>query len=325
MEPIRYRGRFAPSPTGPLHFGSLVAAVGSYLEARTRGGEWLVRMEDVDAPRNVPGAGSQILATLEASGFEWDGPVLWQSRRFAAYAETLDRLTSAGMAYGCACSRKEIADLATQSASDGGFVYPGTCRNGLPEGRSARAWRLRVNDQEILFADRLQGLTGQRLASDVGDFVLLRADGCFAYQLVVAVDDDYQGISEVVRGADLLASTPRQICLQRCLGYATPRYAHLPVAVNAAGEKLSKQTRAPALQVDQAAEDLVQALRFLGQTAPDDLGRAGVAEVWRWAHEHWSFAAIPRQSMLSAPLPGPVSRRRPARLSGRSRSGLPTS
>ena len=296
-----YRGRFAPSPTGPLHFGSLIAAVGSYLDARAAGGEWLVRMEDVDTPRNVPGAAEHILATLEAFGFAWDGPVLWQSRRLAAYRAALENLKVAGLAYGCACSRKEIADSATRPAIDGGLAYPGTCRNGLPPGRAARAWRLRVPAQEIVFVDRVQGRISQQLERDVGDFVLFRADGLFAYQLAVAVDDHFQGISDIVRGADLLASTPRQIWLQRCLGFAEPRYAHLPVASNAAGEKLSKQTRAPALDAGRAAAELVEALRFLGQPAPDELARAPVTEVWAWAGAHWRFAAVPRVTAIPLP------------------------
>lgn len=289
----RYRGRFAPSPTGPLHFGSLVAAVGSYLDARTQGGEWLLRIEDVDTSRNVPGAAAQILATLAAFGFEWDGPVLWQSERLPAYAEALAKLQAAGLAYGCACSRKEIADSATRPALDGGLAYPGTCRQGLPAGRVARAWRLQVNDQALAFDDRLQGHIVQHLAQDVGDFVLRRADGLFAYQLAVTVDDEFQGISDIVRGADLLASTPRQIWLQRCLGFATPRYAHLPVVSNAQGEKLSKQTLAPALQIGQASESLVRALAFLGQPAPHELVGAPVRDVWVWARENWRFVAIP--------------------------------
>jgi len=292
----RYRGRFAPSPTGPLHFGSLVAAVGSYLDARSNSGEWLVRMEDVDTPRNVPGAADGILKTLEAFGFEWDGAVLWQSRRFAAYGAALEQLKAAGLAYGCACSRKEIADSAPRPAVDGGLAYPGTCRNGLPHGRAVRAWRLRVSDAETSFVDRLQGRQAQNLERDVGDFVLRRADGLYAYQLAVAVDDEFQGISDVVRGADLIASTPRQIWLQRCLGYATPRYAHLPVATNAAGEKLSKQTRAPALRIEEAGEMLVAALDFLGQATPEGLAHAGLREIWNWAFQHWSFAGIPRQA-----------------------------
>ena len=294
MNRPNYRGRFAPSPTGPLHFGSLVAAVGSCLDARAHGGAWLVRMEDVDTERNVPGAADAILRTLEACGFEWDGEVLYQSRRSEAYAAALERLRAEGLAYGCACSRREIADSAGGLAVDGGLVYPGTCRAGLPPGRAARAWRLRVPDAEVGFDDRLQGRLAQVLARDVGDFVLRRADGPFAYQLAVAVDDEFQGISDVVRGADLIASTPRQIWLQRCLGYATPRYAHLPVATNAAGEKLSKQTRAPALVPGREAADLVAALRFLGQPVPTELAEARAAEVWAWAFANWSFAAVPR-------------------------------
>lgn len=296
-----YRGRYAPSPTGPLHFGSLVAAVGSYLDARTQGGEWLVRMEDVDTPRNVPGAADDILRTLTAFGFEWDGTVLYQSERLDAYGEALARLQGAGLAYGCACSRKEIADSATHAAIDGGLAYPGTCRGGLPAGREARAWRLRVDAAELAFIDRLQGRISQHLEHDVGDFVLRRADGLFAYQLAVVVDDAGQGITHVVRGADLLASTPRQIWLQRCLGYPAVTYAHLPVAANAAGEKLSKQTQAQALCVERAAAGLVDALRFLGQSVPDELARAPVATVWSWAREQWSFDAMPRQPLIALP------------------------
>ena len=293
-----YRGRFAPSPTGPLHFGSLVAALASFLDAQAHGGEWLVRMEDVDTTRNVPGAAEKILTTLEAFGFEWDGPVLWQTDRSEAYAEVLERLRQAGLAYGCACSRKEIADSAGLPAIDGGLVYPGTCRTGMTGGRAARAWRLRVGLEEMTFEDRLQGHIAQMLERDVGDFVLRRADGLFAYQLAVTVDDDFQGISDIVRGADLLASTPRQLWLQRCLGFATPSYAHLPVVGNAAGEKLSKQTLAPALDTGRAAELLVKALSFLGQPVPSGLSRATVGEVWSWARESWSFSSIPRQQLI---------------------------
>ncbi len=300
MSSSLYRGRFAPSPTGPLHFGSLVAALASCLDARTQGGVWLVRMEDIDRPRNVPGAADDILRTLELFGFAWDESVLYQSTRFAVYDEVLEMLRSVGLAYGCACSRKEIAETARRPAIDGGLVYPGYCREGLRPDQQARAWRLRVDDREMAFDDRLQGRVIQHLESDVGDFVLRRADGLFAYQLAVAVDDHFQGISEVVRGADLLASTPRQIWLQRCLGYSVPRYAHLPVATNAAGEKWSKQTLAPALCADQAALELVRALNFLGQTTPVDLAEAGLAEVWRWALAHWSFTKIPRQPAITA-------------------------
>lgn len=293
--PAHYRGRFAPSPTGPLHFGSLLAAVASYLDARAQNGEWLLRIEDVDAPRNVSGADNDILRTLAAFGFEWDAPPLWQSRRRDAYAAALAQLQEQGRAYGCACSRQEIADATRRPAIDGGLAYPGTCRNGLLPGARARAWRLRVDNRAIDFDDRLQGHLVQHLEDDIGDFVLWRADGQFAYQLAVVVDDAAQGITDIVRGADLIDSTPRQIWLQRCLGYVTPRYAHLPVATNAAGEKLSKQTLAPALEIGRAAAQLWQALAFLGQSPPPELARASLEEVWQWARHHWQFAGIPRQ------------------------------
>lgn len=298
---VVYRGRFAPSPTGPLHFGSLVAAVGSYLDARSCGGQWLLRMEDVDASRNVPGAAEDILRTLENFGFEWDGPVLWQSTRLEAYAELLESLKQSGLVYGCACSRREIADSALRVASDGALVYPGTCRDGLPPGRTARAWRLRVDDVEIAFEDRVQGRVAQHLGHDVGDFVLRRADGLFAYQLAVVADDHFQGVSDVVRGADLLASTPRQIWLLQCLDWSLPRYAHLPVATNAVGEKWSKQTLAPALDPASAAAELARALRFLGQSVPAEVEGDGLAALWAWARQHWDFAAIPRCPAISAP------------------------
>lgn len=296
----RYRGRFAPSPTGPLHFGSLVAAAGSYLDARAAGGEWLVRMEDADTPRNVPGAADDILRTLEIFGFAWDGEVVWQSRRLEAYAGALETLQASGWVYGCGCSRREIADSASRPAVDGGLVYPGTCRAGLPAGATARAWRMRVDDREIAFEDRLQGQVVQRLERDTGDFVLLRADGLYAYQLTVVVDDAAQGITHVVRGADLIASTPRQIWLQQQLGVTTPDYAHLPVATNAAGEKLSKQTLARALDADHPGRELARALAFLGQQPPEELERLPPAEVWAWAIAHWCFDAIPRQGAIVA-------------------------
>lgn len=294
MSPL-YRGRFAPSPTGPLHFGSLVAAVGSYLDARSQGGEWLVRMEDVDAPRTAPGAAEAILRTLEDFGFEWNGEVLWQSCRLEAYAESLQQLKLAGLVYGCACTRREIGDSATRPAIDGGLVYPGTCRNGLMPGTRPRAWRLRTDHRETAFEDRVQGRVIQHLEQDVGDFVLLRADGQYAYQLAVVVDDAAQGITHIVRGADLLDSTPRQIWLQQCLGLPTPVYGHLPVACNAEGEKLSKQTLAPALNGQKAGGELVRALAFLGQNPPLELSTASPSEIWAWAFANWRFEAVPRQ------------------------------
>ncbi|MBI5899386.1 MAG: tRNA glutamyl-Q(34) synthetase GluQRS [Rhodocyclales bacterium] len=287
-----YRGRFAPSPTGPLHFGSLVAAMGSCLEARSRGGAWLLRIEDVDAPRCSMAAAGEILRMLEACGFEWDGAPVWQSRRDEAYAAALERLKAAGVVFPCACTRRELADSAL--APDGAAIYPGTCRAGLAPGREARAWRLRVGDARLGFEDAIQGRIDSDLATEAGDFVLLRADGLFAYQLAVVVDDAEAGITDVVRGADLLLSTARQIHLQHCLGVATPAYAHLPVAVNAAGEKLSKQTLAAPLDANHPVPALVAALDFLGQRPPAELVRGTVAELWAWAGANWRLERVPR-------------------------------
>lgn len=292
-------GRFAPSPSGPLHFGSLVAALGSCLSARSQGGQWLLRIEDVDTPRSVPGAAEAILRTLERFGFEWDGPVVWQSARAAAYRDALARLQAAGRIFGCACTRKEMADSAL--ARDGTRRYPGTCRDGLPPGRAARAYRLRVEPGTLSFDDRVQGTIAEDVAADVGDFVLLRADGLFAYQLAVVVDDAEAGVTEVVRGADLLDSTCRQILLQRLLGYLVPTYAHLPVACNAAGEKLSKQTLARAVDGAEPARLLADVLDFLGQRPPPDLAESGLTAVWAWARENWSMDEVPRQRTRPAP------------------------
>ncbi len=290
----QYRGRFAPSPTGPLHFGSLVAAVGSYLDARAHGGEWLLRIEDVDEPRTVPGAADGILRTLEGFGFEWDGEVVAQSRRLDLYHAALVRLQLNGDVYPCACSRSEIAAATQQRSVDGGLLYPGTCRAGLAEGRAERAWRLRVPDRECAIRDRVQGESRQNLERDVGDFVLLRADGQYAYQLAVVVDDAAQGINAIVRGIDLLDSTLRQIWLQRCLGLPTPSYAHLPVVVNAAGEKLSKQTLAPAVDPHAGNGALLAAMRFLGHPPPPELSGAPCAEFWNWAKEIWDISRVPK-------------------------------
>ncbi|HEX5538773.1 MAG TPA: tRNA glutamyl-Q(34) synthetase GluQRS [Methylophilaceae bacterium] len=294
-----YRGRFAPSPTGPLHFGSLIAAVTSYLEARTRHGQWLLRMEDLDRPREMPGAAAAILQALEAFGFEWDGAVIYQSQRDTAYAAALEKLKAAGLVYACACSRKEIADSAVHGID--GLIYPGTCRHGLPPGKTARAWRIKVDNRTIVFDDAVQGRISQHLGRDIGDFVLQRADGLYAYQRAVVVDDAEQGISNVVRGADLLDSTPRQIYLQQALGVPTPAYTHVPVAANRLGEKLSKQTLAQALDLGNPVGQLWQALRFLGQQPEPALQQATLAGLWDWAAAHWQLAAVPRQRMLPAP------------------------
>lgn len=287
-----YIGRFAPSPTGALHFGSLVAAVGSFLDARAHGGRWLLRIEDVDTPRTVAGAAEDILATLARFGLEWDGEVVWQSRRTAAYAEALELLKAAGAAYPCACTRRDLA--AQPLARDGSRRYPGTCRTGLPHGREGRAWRVRAEGL-IRFDDAIQGEQEIDLAADAGDYVVKRADGLFAYQLAVVIDDSEAGVTHVVRGADLLDSTARQIHLLGLLGHPVPAYAHLPLATNAAGEKLSKQTLARAIDAHPPQAALLAALRFLGQNPPDALTRAPLAELWQWAHAHWTIATVPRR------------------------------
>ncbi len=264
---MNYIGRFAPSPTGPLHAGSLVAAMASYLDARAHQGQWLLRIEDIDEARTVPGADEEIIATLASLGMKPDGEIVWQSRRKALYEAAFETL--APQVYACACTRKEIADSRVALAPDGAAIYPGTCRSGLPPGRAARAWRLRVPDMgdpagQITFNDRWQGAVGEALAESVGDFVLKRADGFWAYQLAVVVDDALQGVTDVVRGADLLGSTARQIWLQRLLAVATPRYLHVPVVSNALGEKLSKQTGACALDLANPVDELRLAAQRLG-------------------------------------------------------------
>jgi glutamyl-Q tRNA(Asp) synthetase len=287
-----YRGRFAPSPTGPLHIGSLVAAVGSCLEARTRNGEWLVRIEDLDSPRVVPGATDDILRALDACGLHWDGAIVHQSTREEVYHAALHQLRQRGHVYACGCSRREIADSAVSGIE--GHVYPGTCRAGLPPGRMARALRLDTRGARIDFTDALQGRVEQNLETDIGDFVLYRADGIFAYQLAVVVDDAEQGITDIVRGADLLDSTPRQIFVRRLLGLPVPRYAHLPVVVNDRGEKLSKQTGAEPIDPGRPVAAVVAALRFLGQDPPSDMADAGREELWQWAVANWRIERIPR-------------------------------
>jgi glutamyl-Q tRNA(Asp) synthetase len=289
-ESTGYRGRFAPSPTGPLHFGSLVAAMGSYLDARHQGGEWRVRMEDLDPPREMPGAADSILRTLEAYGFEWDGVVCYQSRRHAAYQDAIERLHAEGLVFHCGCTRRDFADLARTGRD--GPIYPGTCRDGLPPGRQPRAIRVRVAAARIGIEDRLQGPITQQLDTEVGDFILCRADGLYAYQLAVVVDDGAQGITDVVRGCDLLESTPRQVYLQQLLNLPTPRYLHLPVATNPAGEKLSKQTHAAPIAASADLELLCRSLRFLGQEPPADLAGADLDAFWSWAIAHWEPTRI---------------------------------
>ena len=294
---LSYRGRFAPSPTGPLHFGSLVAAVGSYLEAKSKGGEWLLRIEDLDKPREMSGAADAILRVLDAFGFAWDGPVVYQSRRQALYRDALEELRRQGVVYHCGCTRREVADSSFNGPD--GLVYPGTCRSGLPPERVPRAMRLIVAG-DVSFIDCVQGEIHQVLEQDVGDFVLYRADYVYAYQLAVVVDDAEQGVTEVVRGSDLLLSTPRQIYLQRLLGLREPSYLHLPVALNEHGEKLSKQTLASPVDANAAVPVLCQVLDFLGQQPPLELRQGGLNEVWDWALKHWNAKRIPVATGLVA-------------------------
>lgn len=291
--PPAYRGRFAPTPSGPLHLGSLVAAVGSYLCARAAGGAWLVRIDDLDPPRVVPGAADDILRTLEAFGMQWHGEVVYQSRRSDAYRAALARLTEDGHVFGCACSRKEIAAAGLRGIE--GYVYPGTCRNGLPAGREARAWRLRVDDASVTFDDAIQGRVTQNVGADIGDFVLHRIDGVYAYHLAVVVDDADAGITHVVRGSDLIDSTPRQILLQRLLGLPEPAYAHLPVVRDAEGNKLSKQTYASPVRRDDPAPALAAALRHLGLSLPASLDRAPPDDMLKWAEARWDINRVPRE------------------------------
>ena len=287
---MTYRGRFAPSPTGPLHFGSLVAALASWLDARAAGGEWRVRIEDVDTTRTVPGAADEILRSLDAFGLHWDAEVVWQSRRTSLYEEALERLRESGTVYRCRCSRKEVADSGLRGIE--GAIYPGTCRTLRLGADVAGAERLRVAQPAIDFEDRVQGRVVQDVGREIGDFVLKRRDGLHAYQLAVVVDDAEQRITDVVRGADLLQSTPRQILLQRALGLATPRYLHFPVATDARGEKLSKQTLAPPVRSEDAGTLLGAALDFLGQPRPASLlPREMLAE----AAARWESARIPRR------------------------------
>lgn len=290
MPPV---GRFAPSPTGPLHFGSLVTAVASYLTARNQEGRWLVRIEDLDPPRIQAGATESILHTLKQYGFEWDGEIIFQSSptRQAAYTEALMQLQP--YTYPCYCSRKQLQQAAQQGRL--GAIYADTCRTYPPiSSTKAAAIRIKTPDQTIGFQDLIYGDYAQQLHTEIGDFVIKRADGLWAYQLAVVVDDAYQGITQVVRGADLLDNTPRQIYLQSLLGYATPNYAHIPLVLDTQGQKLSKQTYAPALLSDEYSirHNLYQALKFLNQNPPDELITAPIKTIWDWSIQHWSLTLL---------------------------------
>lgn len=285
-----YVGRFAPTPSGYLHFGSLVAALASYLDARAAGGRWLVRMEDLDPPREMPGAQTAILQTLEAYGLIWDGEVVRQSDRHEAYDAAIERLRAAGLAYACTCSRKDLAAFAGS--------YPGFCRHA-GHGPQDAAIRLRVPDARHSFVDRVQGEYGQHLGQEVGDFVIRRRDGLYAYQLAVVLDDAWQGITDVVRGADLLDSTPRQLYLQEALGLPRPRYLHVPLLIQPDGHKLGKRYRSPPLEPHQAAPLLLRALRALGQQPDPAMADALPPTILSWAIRHWRAEAIPRVATLA--------------------------
>ncbi|MES9963980.1 MAG: tRNA glutamyl-Q(34) synthetase GluQRS [Candidatus Sedimenticola sp. 20ELBAFRAG] len=291
-----YVGRFAPSPSGPLHFGSLVAAVGSFLDARKHNGAWLMRMEDIDPPREKPGAADNILYTLEKFGFEWDGEVLYQSHRQQAYQEAVSELASSNHAYGCGCTRKEVAAAGLNGLE--GPRYPGTCRSGSKQDRDDPAIRLHTgHPTPIEFVDRKCGHVRQVIEVDIGDFVIRRSDGLFAYQLAVVVDDAFQKITHVVRGADLLISTPRQILIQHYLGLPTPEYAHLPLVLDDNGQKLSKQYQALPIDSRRPLPALLEAYRFLGQL-PFDQSPETLEEFWSLAGCNWDFTRVPCNKRL---------------------------
>lgn len=286
-ESVGYIGRFAPSPTGPLHFGSLVAAVASFLQARVNNGRWLLRIEDIDPPREQSGATTQILKALESYGFEWDGETIFQSASAAAHEAALSSLLERDLAYRCACSRRDLAGLPNGPL---GAIYPGTCRSGSNAAQAAI--RVRTDDSRISFDDVIQGQITHRLESESGDFVIRRRDRLIAYQLAVVVDDEIQGVTEILRGIDLIDSTPRQIWLQTLLDFRTPRYAHIPVIVHPNGDKFSKLTGAPAIPLEGAGRVLVEALEALRQSPPDDLGDDSLRHIWSWATENWQIGKI---------------------------------
>jgi glutamyl-Q tRNA(Asp) synthetase len=285
----RYIGRFAPTPSGFLHFGSLVAALASWLDARAVGGQWLLRMEDIDPPREAPGAQAAILHTLESYGLEWDGEVVYQSQRHAAYAEVVERLFRQGLGYACTCSRKQLEGYHG--------IYPGLCRNAGHAQQDA-AIRLRVPELTYRFEDRVQGHFEHHLGREVGDFVIRRRDGLYAYQLAVVLDDAWQGVTDIVRGADLLDNTPRQLYLQELLGLSQPRYLHVPLITQPDGHKLGKSYRSAPLPSEQATPLLLRALRALGQPTEASMLQGTPTEVLAHAASHWNPDAIPRRQSV---------------------------
>ena len=299
VNPQKYHpvvGRFAPSPTGPLHFGTLLAALGSYLLAKCAGGSWLLRVEDLDPPRVVAGSADAMLSLLEQLGFEWDGEIIYQSHRYERYRQVLEQLRRQGQVFNCNCTRREILASAPHPGEEGP-VYPGTCRNGVSGGRSEHAVRLRVFDDTIIYQDGILGEQNQNLEKEVGDFVLHRVDGLFAYQLAVVVDDIDAGITQVVRGADLLSSTPRQIYLYRCLNIIPPDYFHLPLAFGDNDKKLSKRNGEFGLVTTQNGSNMLwRALDFLGQLPPEELFNATPVELLCWGRENFHLEKIPTEN-----------------------------
>ncbi len=286
-----YVGRFAPSPTGPLHFGSLLAALASFLDARANGGAWLVRVEDLDPPREPAGSAELILDQLHSLGMQWDGNVLYQSSRLDAYAQALERLRAEGLCYPCDCTRLQIRAM--------GNVYDGSCRDRSHPPKKPHAIRLRTDAIELGFEDAIQGEFSQQLATDVGDFVLLRKDELFAYQLAVVVDDAFQDITHVVRGWDLLDSTPRQMYLQRRLDLDLLRYAHIPIIVDEQGQKLSKQAFAPSIETNKASAAIFRALQLLGQSPPREIEKENPDAILQWAIPNWDIQSVPKVARIS--------------------------
>ena len=296
-----YCGRFAPTPSGPLHFGSMIAAIGSYCDARAHGGSWQIRIDDIDTPRVVSGVADDILYTLEAFALEWDGRPVFESRNKDAYHAALHSLRTAGHVFACSCSRREISKAGLSGSE--GPVYPGTCRNGPRAGRPVRSLRLRIEaGSATRVTDALQGPISQDLAAQVGDFVVYRSDGIFSYHLACVVGDAHQSVTHIVRGADLIDSTPRQIYLQRLLKLPTPSYLHLPVAINDRGEKLSKQTRASPVDRARAGQTIFTVLRFLGQQPPAELAKWPAHDANAWAVTNWRRENLPSTAAIELPL-----------------------
>lgn len=292
-----YRGRFAPSPTGDLHFGSLIAAVGSYLQAKVNKGEWLLRIDDIDPPREVKGASKNILLTLEQFGFEWDGEVSYQSQNIKRYQEIVTHLLEQKLAYHCSCSRTDILNKTQQTKNQ--IIYPGFCRNGPLKSHTDTSIRLLTSHvATVKFDDAIQGKQSFDIEKTIGDFIIQRRDKHFSYHLASGYDDGTQGITEVVRGADLLSCTPQQLYIQQTLDLVSPAYCHLPVVINSNGQKLSKQSYAKPIEASNAVDLLYKTLKFLGQMPPNNLLKGSQQDIWLWAKAHWKLESVPHVYQL---------------------------